>query len=147
MARLSLGWRYAVLAVLIGVAAGCSRSKPNLEVTEEKTHILRALKCWQEYRKANSKPPKSMEELKAWAQKHVKPGALEQWGSKNVEELFTSPRDGQLYVVHPPQSTSPGMLPGRAGVAQVVLSERVGVNGKALSVTGMGNISEQEASP
>jgi hypothetical protein len=68
-------------------------------------------------------------------------------GFKDVDELFTSPRDGQTYELHPPKPAAPGMPPGMAGITQTVLSEKVGVNGKHYTASGMGSVEEVGDTP
>jgi hypothetical protein len=141
-------WRRGlVLFVLAGAAVGCGKER-DLTVDEGRTHILNAMSVWHEYRKANNnKAPKSMDEFKSWAKKNVKPETLQRMGYKDVDELLTSPRDGQPYELIPPHPAPPGMPSGMAGVAQSVMAEKVGVNGKRFSVTGMGNVMEQDTTP
>jgi hypothetical protein len=139
---------WMALVVLIGVAVGCGKQKPVAPPEEGRKQILQALTVWNEYKKSNgNKPAKSMDELKTWAKKNVPEERLKEMGFKDVDELFTSPRDGQTYELHPPKPASPGAPPSMAGVMQTVLSEKVGVNGKKYRASGMGSVEEVSDGP
>jgi hypothetical protein len=137
--------RWVALAVLAGVAVGCGPKKLNLEPTKDREQISRALRVFNEYRNANNKKnPKNAEELKSWAKKNLTGKQLQDLGIENLDEALTSLRDGQPYQVVPTLPLSPGQPAGMQGVMQTVLYEKVGVEGKHMTISGMGNVTEMD---
>lgn len=88
--------------------------------------------------------PKSLEELRKFVEKTMKPETLTRLNVQNVDALFVSPRDGKPYVL-----VSYAKLPPPVGgqAAPLVLYEAQGQGGQRAAAFLGGNtrqISEQE---
>src|SRR5262249_40376007 len=135
---LRTAWRWLALALLACLAVGCNPAATR-ELPADTVHILKLSSVYGAFRRAhNSKAPASVEELKGWVRGLPKE-ELGQLGIDNVDEAFTSPRDNQPYQMAPAQTNQPG---AQFGVQRVVFYEKVGVNGKRMTVSSMGSASE-----
>jgi hypothetical protein len=118
------------------VSVGCSQPKPpDLTPKDNEQHILRVASLYGLYKNTHKgKGPATMDELKAWVKK-MKPAELSKLKITDVEQTFTSPRDNQPYQLNDLRK-APG------GMGGVLAYEKVGVNGKRMTVSSMGTTAE-----
>src|SRR4051812_26525159 len=115
--------RSAGLLGLICIVVGCPG---NSAPTAHEPRLTQLVSYYGRYVGQNKgKPPANEQELKQFIQK-VDP-------KQDVEKMFTSPRDGQPYVVR-------YNVKMPAGPATVFAYEQSGVNGKRLAAVGAGEV-------
>jgi hypothetical protein len=130
--------RWPALTLFVCLAVGCS-SSGRRELPSETVHIMKLSALYGDFRRAHAnKAPASVEELKGWARSLPK-DKLGQLQIENLDDAFNSPRDNQPYQMAQPQANQPG---AQFGVQRVVFYEKVGVNGKHMTVSSMGSFSE-----
>jgi hypothetical protein len=83
--------------------------------------------------KHGGKAPATVVELKKWV-KSMKPDELDRLGFSDVDRLFVSPRDNQVFGMTQPRNDKAA----RMGAQGLIFYEKEGVNGKHMTVAGMG---------
>jgi hypothetical protein len=81
--------------------------------------------------------PKSIDDLRKFVEKKATPERLDRLGVANVDELFTSPRDGKRFVL----VTYAKLPPPGSGQPPIVLYEAAGKNGQHV-VAFLGGITD-----
>jgi hypothetical protein len=125
--------RRIVLALALVSLVGCSQGPTKSDLPPEEKHILKLASLYSDFRGKNGRPPKTIDELKAFAKK-MSPEDLRQRGIEDVDKAFISPRDNQPYKLVPPQPPKRGGPP----MPIVVVYETTGVDGKRMVASGMG---------
>jgi hypothetical protein len=129
--------RPILLALVLGVVAGCGEKVTKSDLPQEEKHILKLASLYSEFRSKNGgRSPKDADELKAFAKK-LDPKELSARGIDDVEKAFISPRDNQPYKLIPPQGAKP-VAKGGPPLPMVIIYEQTGVNGKRMVASGMG---------
>jgi hypothetical protein len=117
---------------------GCGRQHPvstERDPTGAERAIMDLVSLYSAYKMAHGQQqPKDINELKAWVKKQ-KPETLKKWGVANVDEAFVSPRDKQPFVLNPIPRSAMG------GQSQVLVYEKVGVDGKRQTISTQGTVS------
>ena len=117
------------VAMLLFAAPGCGSVSPP---PEGRTTIENVAKWYQRYRTVNGKPPPNEEAFLGFIQSE-----LESRGDTvDLDQMMTSPRDGQKYVIYFGKPTSRNLE------RSVAVYEEEGYNGKKLIAFELGHSQE-----
>jgi hypothetical protein len=123
----------AGLLALALVAAACSGKVKEKPLSPEEHNLVKFGRLYLEHRKAQGRPPASVDQLKAWAKNQSKE-ALAKMGIEDLDKVFISPRDNEPYVLV--------SLP--MGMGPVLAHEKTGSGGKRLVLNSQGSVYEAD---
>ena len=129
-------WRSVSGALMVlGLAVGCSsQPPPQPPPNDMDKQMMTLVSLYSTYRsKHGGKAPVTVAELKKWV-KTLKPDDLAKMDATDVDRLFTSPRDNQEFAMTKPRND----MAAKMGAQGLIFYEREGVNGKHMTVAGMG---------
>jgi hypothetical protein len=127
------GW----VAVWLGCPGlGCSRQAP--ADPEAKVRLTKVLRLYQVYVEKNKKGPPSEETLRDFGRKLSAKERDEYLIGDDLDNIFTSPRDGQKYVIQYNLKLDPG------GKTRAVAWEATGKGGKRFVALSMGYVEEYD---
>jgi hypothetical protein len=127
------------MLLLCGVGLGCGgRGGSGAAEPEAKVRLTKVLRLYQVYVERHKQGPPSEPALREFGQKLTAKERDEYLLGDDLESIFTSPRDGQKYVLRYSLKLDPG------GPTRAVAWEAVGQGGKRYVALSMGYVEEYD---